>query len=128
MTVNALTVNFAIDISSSFTTQQGTLLFKIDGGIVTQADDSGMFDGLLPAIGSPGNFSFAASGAGGIVLDYDTGFFSETDDGMVQIGINFANSGEANDAVSDISIPEPGTVTLLGTALLGVGVLRRRFG
>ena len=126
VTINALNANFKIDISSSFTTQQGTLLLKIDGGVVTQADDSGMFDGLLPAIGSPGNFSFAASGPGGILLDYDTGFFSETDDGMVQIDVNFANSGEANDAIGEI--PEPDTLAMFGATLVGLGVLARRHG
>jgi hypothetical protein len=128
VSVNAANAHFSIDIPGTFTTQQGALALQITGGLVTQASDSGLFDGLLPAIGSPGNFSFLAAGPGGLLLDYDTGFFAAADDGAVGINLNFANSGEANDAAA---VAEPSSLAGLGAGLLALAGLtwwRRRGG
>jgi hypothetical protein len=130
VSVSATEASMTIDIPGTFTTQQGALVLQVAGGIVTQSDDSGMFDGLLPPVGSPGNFSFQAAGAGGILLDYDTGFFAPTDDGMTGINIHFDNAGEANDAVSDTGIPEPISLAGFGAGLLALAAVtwRRRRG
>jgi hypothetical protein len=85
---------------------RGTALLEIRDGLITQSEDTGIFDGLLPTVGSPGTFSIPFPSE--IVLNYELpnlGSFVEFD-----LGHGLA--------------PEPATLGLL--ALGGLGALLRR--
>jgi hypothetical protein len=106
---------FSIDISSPYTTQQGSLYIGVDGGLVTTSTDSGMFDGLLPALGTPGNFGLLLPY---FVLDYDFGNFNGHD---LEIVASFSGSGAAL-----AGVPEPGTILVVSSGMLGMMLRRRR--
>ncbi|MFN9591923.1 MAG: PEP-CTERM sorting domain-containing protein, partial [Pirellulaceae bacterium] len=106
---------FSIDLSSPYTTQQGSLYIGVDGGLVTTSTDSGMFDGLLPALGTPGNFGFLLPY---FVLDYDFGNFNGHD---LEIVASFSGSGAAL-----AGVPEPGTILVVSSGMLGMMLRRRR--
>jgi hypothetical protein len=115
--IDAENAEFHIDISSPFTLQQGVLDLDITNGLITVANDTGIFDGVLPAIGSSGTFSTTL---GDITLDYDFGDFGGHD---LDITASFSGGGDARASV----VPEPSTLLLLSSGLAGViGLGRKR--
>jgi hypothetical protein len=106
---------FSIDISSPYTTQQGTVQLAIQGGVVTTSVDTGMFDGLFPAVGSSGNFNILLPY---FTLDYDFGNFNGHD---LDIVAKFSGSGAAL-----AGVPEPGTILVVSSGMLGMMLRRRR--
>lgn len=123
--VNAFNANFSIEMSSPFTIQQGILFLEIRGGLVTRSDDTGIFDGLLPAVGSPGVFSMPLDG---ITLDYDLGDSIPFGTRNLSIGFSFNASDQAF-AIDRQVIPLP-AAAWMGLSLLGgtaaVSKLRRK--
>lgn len=87
--------------------ERGSALLKIENGIVTESEDSGIFAGLLPGVGTPGTFNVPFVNQ--ITLDYSYPNIGEN------IAIELAGAGSA---------PEPATLSLL--MLGGVALLRRR--
>jgi hypothetical protein len=112
--IDAQNAEFHIDMSSPYTAQQGMLDLVIANGLVTVANDSGLFDGVLPSVGSLGTFMTTL---GDITLDYDFGDFNGHD---LDVTANFSGGGSARAAV-----PEPGLLLLLGPGL-GLLLAHRR--
>jgi hypothetical protein len=108
---------FAIDMTSPFTSINGTIDFQVSGGIVTSSTLTGAFAGMLPGVGSSGTFAVPFAP---IAFDYDLGDFGGHD---LDVGLAFGGDGEAVAAV-----PEPASLVLLatGASVLLVLVRRRR--
>lgn len=107
LVIDALNLDFKIDLNSPYLAQNGLLDFVISNGVVTRSNSSGMFAGLLPSLGSTGTFNIPLSE---FTLDYDLGDFSGHD---LDIDFGFSGGGEAS------AVPEPGTIAA-GIALLGL--------
>lgn len=115
--IDAQNAAFHIDISSPYTLQQGVLDLEIVDGLIVTANDSGIFDGLLPLVGSSGTFSMAL---GDITLDYDFGDFNGHD---LDVTASFSGGGSAH-----AGIPEPASIFLVLMGLIGIGQSLRRSG
>ncbi|MFM8325516.1 MAG: PEP-CTERM sorting domain-containing protein, partial [Pirellulaceae bacterium] len=102
------------DVKQGFT-QQGTVQLAIQGGVVTTSVDTGMFDGLFPAVGSSGNFNILLPY---FTLNYDFGNFNGHD---LDIVAKFSGSGAAL-----AGVPEPGTILVVSSGMLGMMLRRRR--
>jgi hypothetical protein len=113
--MNVQEASFTIDISSPYTTQQGTVQLVVSGGVVTTSVDTGMFDGLFPAIGTPGSFNVLLPY---FTLNYDFGNFNGHD---LDIVARFSGSGAAL-----AGVPEPGTILVVSSGMLGMMLRRRR--
>lgn len=117
---------FNIDISSPYTTQQGILDIVVKDGLFTSADDSGIFDGILP-LGLVGSNSIPLTldltsifPDGDIVLDYDLGF----DNQDVDIEATLSGSGSAA-----VSVPEPSSLAgmlIVASFAVNLAINRRR--
>jgi len=105
---NALEGEFSVQADSSYIAAEdrGTALLVIHGGLVTFSEDTGVFDGLLPSVGTSGTFSVTFANL--IEFDY---VFSELGPTME---IDLGQGG----------LPDPATLSLL--ALGGLGLLARR--
>lgn len=115
--LNAKYFDFTIQMNSPFTTEQGTLDFQVRNGIVMDSLGTGMFAGLLPGVGSSGNFSVPFSND--ITLDYNLGNMGGNNP---DVTFSFDGGGQAV-----AGIPEPSSLLLLGSGLLGLGgFLRKR--
>ncbi len=103
--VNANDFTFTIDMTNPFIlpAEQGSVDFQIRGGIVVASDETGIFAGLLPSVGSSGSFSTPFSTD--LTIDYDFGGLGGSDP---VVTADFGNGGEA-------TVPEPGAVFLLGS-------------
>ncbi|HNQ22121.1 MAG TPA: PEP-CTERM sorting domain-containing protein [Phycisphaerae bacterium] len=115
ITITARYATLLVDISSPYTVQQGTARLTIDEGLVVESADTGMFDGLLPAVGTPASdlsFAFPTE----FTLDYNFGDFNGHE---LDISLGLGNGGNA---LAE-EVPEPATLLLL---VVGAGVLRRR--
>jgi hypothetical protein len=115
--IDAKNAEFHIDITSPFTLQQGILDLEIVDGLITVANDTGIFDGVLPSVGTPGAF---LTTLGDITLDYDFGEFGGHD---LDIAANFGGGGSAH----VVAIPEPSSFSIFtaGIALV-LGYRKRR--
>jgi hypothetical protein len=111
--VNATNFDFSININSAFTTQQGTATLAIRNGVITTSTGTGMFSGLFPSVGTPGNFSTSFSNS--FHLNYDLGTFGGD---PTAIEFTFGNSG------SSCQTPELSTFELI-TATLALGLFYR---
>lgn len=117
-TLDAPNFDFSIEISSPFTVQQGTADLQVRKGTITTSDGTGMFAGIFPAVGSPGNFSVPFSNS--FSIDYDLGNFNGD---PLDVQFTLSNSGSACLA------PEPATIVPMGLAVVGlllVEVVARR--
>jgi len=104
-----------IEMDSPFiTTGTGLLHLKFEGGIVTTADDSGLFDGLLPSLGSSSaSIGFAFGGADGFI---DIGFDFGTENTN---GYNFNVGLGGGGMISEMGVvPEPASLALATAGLL----------
>ena len=102
---------FSIDLNSPFIpdNQRGTLLLKVQGGIITDSQDSGIFDGYLPQIGSSGTFSVSGSDfKPDLTFDYDLGDFGK------EVDLEITADGGA------IPVPESSTMNPLSLGVLGL--------
>ena len=110
--------SLSVRMDSPFITSgTGNLLAEFSNGIITSSNDSGIFDGLLPSVGSPANFSFNLGGADGFV-DIDFDFGSENTNGYE---FNTEFIAEAQVLERGETTPEPsailGLLTMGGIAL-----------
>ena len=109
--LDATDFSLLIDLTSPYTVQQGLVDFLVEGGVVTRSIGTGIFSGLLPAVGTPGTFSVPFAP---FAFDYDLG---EVPDGG-SVGMSM---------VGGSVVPEPATVTLIALGVLALaGVGRRR--
>ncbi|TRU90157.1 MAG: hypothetical protein EWV76_06100 [Microcystis novacekii Mn_MB_F_20050700_S1] len=102
---------FSIDLNSPFIpdNQRGTLSLKVQGGIITDSQDSGIFDGYLPAIGSSGTFSVSGSNfKPDLTFDYNLGDFGK------EVDLELTADGGA------IPVPESSTMNPLSLGVLGL--------
>jgi len=106
---NALEGEFSVQADSSYIDAQhrGTAHLVIHGGLVTASEDTGVFDGLLPSVGTSGTFSVPFANL--IEFDY---VFSQLGPTME---IDLGQGG----------LPEPATLSLLGFG--AAGLVARRF-
>lgn len=102
---------FSIDLNSPFIpdNQRGTLLLKVQGGIITDSQDSGIFDSYLPQIGSSGTFSVSGSNfKPDLTFGYDLGDFGK------EVDLELTADGGA------IPVPESSTMNPLSLGVLGL--------
>ena len=115
--LDASDATFSIDISSPFTTQKGSLVLQVSGGLITHEQQTGMFSSLvLPALGSSGTFTMSL--ANEVTLDYD---LDPLGTGPLNVELNFAGGGSVI-----VAIPEPDTYALITTGLCLIGWVSRR--
>lgn len=115
---------FSIVMDSPYlTSATGSLSVSWANGLITASDDSGTWDGLLPAVGAPAAFNINLGDAdGGFDIGYD--FTSEFGSGDFGIQATVGASGAAEEAV-----PEPATIvvwSLLGGLTITVAWRRWR--
>ena len=105
-------------VSPFITSPQGMLSVAFANGIVTDSTDTGVFDGLLPSVGSQALFDFMVGNAGDIDIGFD---FGPTNVNGFQFDVDLGAGGV-------VSAPEPGTLLLIftGTAGLVARYSRRR--
>ena len=108
------TSTFLIDISSPYTVQKGLIDLEVQAGVVTRANATGMFAGLLPAVGTVGPILAAL---GTLTLDYDFGDF---DGHPLDVSLNDDSSGTAFAAV-----PEPSTL-VFAAAILSIALIHKK--
>lgn len=109
-------MHFEIDIPGSYTAQSGRIAFTVEDGKIATAEDSGLFDGLLPAVGTSTD-DLLISMPNDFTLDYH---IPMAEDDRLSLDLEFSNAGSRFEAV-----PEPTTLLALGLAL-SLAVRRRR--
>lgn len=116
--INTLSdATFKIAINSPYTIQQGSIDIKTKDGIFTQADDSGIYDGIIP-LGILGTSTPLSLNIGDVPLDYDLGFDSQD----VNVELDLSGSGSASVAVPENS----SSVSLLALGTLGAASTLKR--
>lgn len=119
LTIDAQDGEFYVTMDSPFLTSgRGSMRMTFGGGIITSVIDDGIWDGLLPALGSPSaGISLRLGDAeGGFDLDFDLGSTSAAGYDMT---FDFSNEGQAFE-----EIPAPGGLAVL--VLAGGPLLARR--
>jgi hypothetical protein len=117
-TLNALDADsyeFHIDLDSPFTIQQGTADLRVDNGVITVSQGTGMFAGIFPAVGTPGNFAVPFDND--LTIDYNLDVFPGN-----PVNVQFT----IDNAQTISNVPEPSTLALLGSCLLIVAGVARR--
>lgn len=89
-------VVFEIDITSPLISPNGYLRLETGGGMVTFADDSGIYDGVLPSVGTPLPLNFALTS--NIDFAYDLGDFNGHD---LDVKLTLGGSGEGVSEIGD---------------------------
>ena len=119
--LNGSNLTFYVNMISPFiTSSQGTLRLTFKDGIVTESEDTGIFDGLLPSVGSLSNASFQIGDSqGDINIDYD---FGSTNTNGYQFDI-----GLSGDGAIKVATPEPTSIlSFLALGALGTGSVIKR--
>lgn len=94
------------------------------GGDLSYSSDTALAVILSQTSATGGDWSVVRSGG---LTGTATGTYTGTPDRMRLYIINTSNNGESNLYANNISvIPEPYSVALVGAALLGIGIVRRR--
>lgn len=127
VSVNGTNGLFSVVIDSPFITSindtpntSGILTAEFIDGLMTTSITSGIFSGLLPAVGETADFSFSFGDANGaITMDFDFG--PENTNGY-DFEVNWSGSGR----VADVPEPETSFLVLLGLASLGLMGRRRK--
>ena len=114
-TIDALNAEVHFALNDTYTIEQGILDLVITDGVVTTAVDSGMFDGLLPSVGSTGVLTFDLPNV--IEFDYDLGNFSDQD---VWGKLNGDVIGEAY----GVLVPVPSAASTSLAFIIGMGLAR----
>jgi hypothetical protein len=110
--------SFKIDITDPAVSNPGLLDLACSGGLITNANTSGRFSGLLPSIGQSCTFSIPLSQLN-TDISYDFTGLIPTD---ADLGFSLGGSG---DAIA--SVPEPtSTLGLLALGTLGAGATLKR--
>lgn len=113
--IDVIEGSFSIKLDNPFIDTSGTLLAEISNGILVTSQDSGIFDGLLPSVGSIGSFSFLFPD---INFSYDLPDFGKN----VSFSIGTGVEGSASAA-----IPEPSSILgLLALGTLGAASTLKR--
>ncbi len=117
VTVGVSDLSLRIGFPSTNTTAQGEAALDVRDGVVTTATATGMYAGLLPAVGARVPLSFSLPNE--VNFDYDLGEFDGHD---LDVDLNFDGAGEAQDAKAADDMPSltiapidpstPGAVTL----------------
>lgn len=114
--LNASDFDFSIKMDSPFTVQQGVANLKVVNGIITVSEGAGVFAGLFPAVGSPGDFSIPFSTD--FLLNYNLGDFNGD-----PLAVQFTLGGAG---AACVSIPEPATWMMMLMGLGAAGAVLRR--
>lgn len=105
---------FSINLDSPFINTSGSLLAEFKDGILTTSNDSGIFDGLLPSVGSLGTFNFSMPK---LEFSYDLPCFDEN----VLFFVDSRVSGSAR-----VVVPEPLTIFGTGMAICFGAAFKRK--
>jgi hypothetical protein len=115
-TLSAQDFDFAINMDSPFTVQQGTADVSVRDGLITASSGTGMFSGVFPAVGTSGTFSVALPSD--FSLDYNLGNFGAD---PLAVQFDFSDSGSLS------TVPEPSAIVSLVLGMMtGAGIFRRR--
>lgn len=105
-----------VDMTSPFiTSAQGSLFVSFLDGLIVESLDSGLFDGLLPGVGSSALFNFTIADSDGFEIAFD---FGSANTNGYDFTIDLEASGEA-------AVPEPPIAFLLGVGLAILSLSRR---
>jgi len=118
--ISGMDGDFSLVMESPYITSgTGSMSLVFSDGLVTQSEATGIFDGLLPGIGSASDaISFhLGDSSGDINIDFDYG--SDNINGFDATAV-FGNAGQAED------VPEPLTLVLLGIGAIGLRARRRQ--
>ncbi len=120
-------VALVIDQDNALISAPGYLELRTQGDVVTVSNDTGVYEGVLPAVGTPLPLTFAL--ASEVVFDYDLGEFGGHD---LEVTLTFSENGEGDTPSDDPFVPAVSEwgVLVLALLVLGAGtvVVRRRSG
>lgn len=120
VSVNATAGSLDIVMDSPhLTSGRGRLSAQFANGKLTASNDSGVFDGLLPAIGGAANFAFPLGDSEGF-LNFD---FTLAPPNSKGFDMTLTASAEAR---VEERAPEPSAILLLGSGLVGLMIWSRR--
>ncbi len=117
-------LNFVLDQSSPFNNPQGFLELSVSGGEITESTDSGVYDNVLPPVGTllPITFSLPND----IEFDYDLGEFNGHE---VDVALDFGGHGETEaELIEPLSVPAVSDWGVLATALILLTGTALKFG
>jgi len=106
--------------SPYLTSGTGTLHLRFANGIVVESDDTGVFDGILPGVGSTdyGHLAIPTT----FTMDFD---FGGTSASGFDMGVSMGNGGSTADAMTGTPAP-PASLSVIGAAWMAFRRRRRQ--